>query len=123
MTRNFAKLMVTFLLAALFFGTLMPGAWKDAGVQPFAAIVNLAVLAHVVLFAAICFLLQVGRFWALKPWHVPAVGLALALATEGLQFFAIDRHPDLAGVLQDLVGTAIGWAMGRLPRVRLRSSA
>ena len=110
MRRDAARLISSFLLVALFVGTLVPGSWKDAAAAPFASPVDLAVLAHVALFAGICFTLPPAQFWRVKSWHVLVLGLALALLTEGLQFFAIDRHPNVAGVTQDMAGTLIGWA-------------
>jgi VanZ family protein len=91
----------------------MPGHWKRSAEGAVASSWDLAVLAHVGLFAVICGLLPRARPWALRAWHVPAVGLALALATEGLQFFAVDRHPSAAGLAQDMLGTCIGWAVGQ----------
>lgn len=46
-------------------------------------------------------------------WHAPALALALALLTGGLQSFAVNRHPGLDGVAQDLIGAAIGFWLGR----------
>jgi len=100
------------LVALLFFGTLMPGHWRSATELAVNAPGYLGMLAHVVLFAAICFLLPYARFWRVAGWHVLVAGLALALTTEGLQFFAIDRRPGVDGLLQDMLGAALGWALG-----------
>ena len=116
MTRCAARFITCFLTVALFVGTLMPGGWKEAAVKRFPTSVDLAALAHVALFAGICFAVPPAQFWRVRPWHVFALGLALALATEGLQFFAIERHPNLAGVTQDMIGAFMGWALGRLRR-------
>lgn len=112
-SRFAARLFIVALLAVLFLGTLMPGAWKDAATRPFGNGIDLPALAHVAVFAAIFSLVPLAGFWKVKFWHAPVLGLALALLTEGLQFFAIDRHPNLAGVGQDLVGAMIGGAVGR----------
>lgn len=101
------------LIAVLFLGTLMPGAWKAAATPALALPINLAALAHVALFAGICFVLPAARWWTATLWHVLLFGLVLALLTEGLQFFAVDRHPELAGVFQDMCGALLGWALGR----------
>jgi hypothetical protein len=114
MTRAAARFTSTFLTVALFAGTLMPGSWKDAGLQPLPAWTHPAALAHIVLFAGICFTVPQAQFWNVRPWHVLVLGLVLALFTEGLQFFAIDRHPNLDGMAQDLIGALMGWALGRL---------
>jgi hypothetical protein len=118
MNRDAARFFSSFLTVALFIGTLMPGSWKDAAIKPLASPVDLAALAHVLLFAGICFTIPAARFWRVRSWHVFAFGLALALSTEGLQFFAIDRHPNLAGVIQDMAGAFMGWALGQLHRLR-----
>jgi hypothetical protein len=109
-----ARTLLVALVLVLFFGTLMPGHWKEAGTRPFASVLDLAAASHVVLFALISFLVPRAQFWAVRPWHVFALGAALALATEGLQFFAVDRHPNLAGLCWDLIGTVIGWSVGRM---------
>lgn len=113
MTQALAKLILALLTCVLFFGTLMPGSWKAAATPAARLFVNPAAVAHVVLFAAICFVLPLARFGATRPWQVPALALGLAFLTEGLQFFAIDRHPSLAGVAYDLAGGAMGWALAR----------
>jgi hypothetical protein len=114
MSRDAARLISSFLMLALFVGTLMPGSWRNAAVSPFPHAINPAMVAHIALFAGICFTLAPARFWNVRSWHVLTVGLTLALLTEGLQFFAIERHPNLDGVLQDLFGALLGWAFGRL---------
>jgi hypothetical protein len=108
---RFARFLTVALISLLFLGTLMPGRWKDAAAAPFESPFDLAVLAHIGMFAVICFMIPIARLWPVKLWQLPALGLGLALLTEGLQFFAIDRHPNLAGVYQDMVGTlvAFGW--------------
>jgi len=127
-SRSVARLFTVALLLLLFLGTLMPGAWKDAATRPFGNGIDLPALAHVALFAAIFSLIPLACFWQVKFWHAPALGLALALLTEGLQFFAIDRHPNLAGIVQDvsgaLIGGAIGWRLalaGRTARATVHS--
>ena len=113
MSRDVARFTSFFLTVALFVGTLMPGSWKDAGLQPLPASIHPAALAHIVLFAAICFTVPPAQFWRVRPWHVLVLGLVLALSTEGLQFFAVERHPNLDGVAQDMIGAFMGWALGR----------
>ena len=108
------RLLTAASISLLFFGTLMPGSWKHSAERTVGSPLDLAALAHVVLFAAIFYLLPLARWWRVRSWHLFAVGLGLALTTEGLQFFAIDRHPNLAGVVQDMTGATIGWALGFL---------
>ena len=113
LTPRTARLSMGLLTAALFFGTLMPGSWRDNATRPFEDFVNLSAAAHVVLFALLCYLLPMARLWRVQLWHAPALAVALALLTEGLQFLAVDRHPGLNGVAQDLIGAAIGFWLGR----------
>jgi hypothetical protein len=108
-----ARVLTCFLLVLLFVGTLMPGGWKRSAELAVHAPGYLGMVAHVLLFAGICFLLPHARPWEVRGWHVLGVGLALALLTEGLQFFAVDRHPEAAGLLQDMTGAVIGWMLGR----------
>jgi len=121
MSTQLARVITTALLVALFVGTLMPGAWKDAALDPLHSPLDLAATAHVMLFAAITFMWPFARFWNVARWHLAVAGLALALLTEGLQFFAIDRHPNLAGVAQDMAGVLAGWLL--LRRAQLRPAA
>lgn len=114
MTQQRAKTLLGALLIALFAGTLMPGHWKESALRPMHSPIDLSMVAHVVLFTAMAMVLPQARPWRLRWWHLPLAGLALALLTEGLQFFAIDRHPNLAGVAQDMAGTFMGWALARL---------
>lgn len=118
MTRRTARIFVGLLLVALFVGTLMPGSWKDSALRPLHSPLDLSALAHVVLFAAIALALPHARWWTVRAWHIPALALALALLTEGLQYFAIERHPNLAGVLQDMAGALMGWWVGRRSAAR-----
>jgi VanZ like family len=121
-TLRSTRLLTAASITLLFFGTLMPGSWKHSAERTIASPLDLAAMAHVALFAAICYLLPLARWWRVKAWQLFAVALGLALVTEGLQFFAIDRHPNLAGVIQDMTGATIGWASGRVLHRRLRSS-
>jgi VanZ family protein len=113
MTRDAARFTSLMLIVALFAGTLLPGSWKDAALQPLPTSIHPAALAHIVLFAGICFTVPPAQFWRVRSWHVLVLGLVLALLTEGLQFFAIDRQPNVDGVAQDLIGALMGWALGR----------
>ncbi|WP_155301242.1 hypothetical protein [Cupriavidus necator] len=111
---------VGLLVLVLMVGTQIPGLTRDMLERSLHAPFPLSSLAH--------FLLFVGMAWLLasRPiaWPVARIGaglLGLALLTEGLQVFAINRHPrwldvgiDMAGFL---VGTLIAaWVAGRAPR-------
>jgi hypothetical protein len=120
MTQSLARKIAILLLFALFVGTLMPGSWKSAALDPLSGPIDLAALAHLTLFVAIAFVMPLAGWWNVRPWHVLGVGLCLALLTEGLQFFAVERHPNLAGVVQDVTGTLLGWFLSSRLRVQLR---
>jgi VanZ family protein len=45
--------------------------------------------------------------------RVVLMTLGLALLTEGLQFFAVDRHPRLTDVGIDMTGALLGLVWGR----------
>lgn len=127
MTPAMARAATMLLLTVLFVGTLMPGSWKDAAELRAASPLSLSAVAHVVLFAALAFVQPLCRWRWLKRERVPLAGLVLALLTEGLQFLAIDRHPNLAGWVQDMAGTGLGWwasgALAPAPQERVDAEA
>jgi colanic acid biosynthesis glycosyl transferase WcaI len=103
-------------ILTLFVGTLMPGAWRSAVEQSVHAGFGLSSWAHFVLFASMAWLQTVSPLrWPLR--RVLLVALALGLVTEGLQFFAIDRHPRLIDIGIDLAGVFAG--VGLASRRRL----
>jgi len=103
-------------ILTLFFGTLMPGAWRSAVEQSVHAGLGLSSWAHFVLFASMAWLQTVSPLrWPLR--RVLLIALALGLVTEGLQFFAIDRHPRWIDIGIDLAGALAG--VGLASRRRL----
>ena len=115
------RLMVVLLfvqLVALFVGTLMPGAVRNGierGIESSLALPSLPLspLAHLVLFASMAVVLSRRPFH----WDTLRVGftaLALALLSEGLQHFAIDRHPRWLDVGIDVSGALLGLIVGGL---------
>ncbi len=62
---------------------------------------------HVLLFAWVTLCMR-WLFPRLRWWQVALCMLALAAATELLQFFAPGREPKIADVVDDLVGVAVG---------------
>lgn len=117
-----ARFALPLLTAALLVGTLMPGSWKGALTPNVHAPIDLSVMAHMTLFAGICIMLPAARLWKLAPWHLPVLALALALLTEGLQFFAVGRHPSLVDACYDMAGAFVGWGTGHLLQ-RVRAAA
>lgn len=110
MSRRMAWSLLVLMLLALLVGTQMPGAWRSGIEHRVTALSGLSSWAHVVLFAAMALVLR------LRPLAWPAVrvllwALALALLTEGLQFFAIDRYPRLLDVVIDMAGALLALAL------------
>ena len=110
MSRRLAWSLLTLLLLALLVGTQMPGAWRSAAESSLHAPFPVSSLAHFVLFAAMAGLLA-WRPLAWPAWRVMVWALALALLTEALQFFALDRHPRWLDVIIDLAGTVTALAV------------
>ena len=111
-------LVLALCAVALFAGTMVPGAWKFAIESSlFPRRFPASALAHFLLFAlaGVC----LGRApFSLRPLTVLGIALLAALATEGLQHFAVGRHPRLKDVGIDLLGALSGtglavWLGGR----------
>ena len=65
------------------------------------------------IFTCMAFLARVSPL--LQPaQHIAVAALALALLTEGLQFFAIDRHLGWDDVGIDMAGIAFGLLLARV---------
>lgn len=118
------------LAAVLLVGTQIPGRLRDTLERSLHAPFPLSSLAHFLLFTGMAWLLA-SRPIAWPARRTGAVLLGLALLTEGLQVFAINRHPrwldvgiDMAGFLVGttlaawLSGRLSGWLSGRLSRRR-----
>lgn len=108
-------------LVLLLLGTLMPRQLETVS-APLHSSIDLSALAHVVLFAAISFMLPLARFWKVKSWHLPASGLGLALLSEGLQFLRSSAVPTWPGVYQDMIGVLIGWGSHAAPGPRVAAA-
>lgn len=104
MSRRLAWTLLALLLLTLVVGTQIPGALRDGIERRMHAPSALSSWAHFVIFAAMALVLLV-RPLAWPPGRVLLAALTLALLTEGLQFFAIDRHPRLVDVAIDMAGT------------------
>ena len=107
--------LVAVVIVGLFVGTLMPGGWRDGVVRSLNPPIDLSITAHVLLFATLALLLPSARP-GVMPESVLALSLVLAFLTEGLQFFAIDRHPGLVSVGYDMAGASLGLIAGALGR-------
>ena len=96
-------------LLMLLVGTQMPGAWRSGVIEALHAPSILSSLAHLVLFAGMA-AVAVAKPVIWSVLRIAMVALALAFLTEGLQFFALDRHPRLQDVGIDMTGALLGVA-------------
>ncbi len=93
-------------ILALFVGTQMPNAWRNGVEQSLHVPFSLSSWAHFVVFCGMSLLLMMRPLACPARW-VLLLALTLALLTEALQFFAIDRHPRLVDVGIDMAGTLL----------------
>ena len=113
MSLRVAHALMSFLLLTLLVGTLMPGAWRSGIEASLQAPLGMSSPAHFVLFACMAWLQMVRPMnWSVT--RIVLTALALALLTEGLQFFAIERHPRWVDVGIDLAGALTGLSFGNL---------
>ncbi len=109
MSHRFSWSLLILQLLALLVGTQMPGDWRSDTVQTLHAPSWVSSGAHFVLFFGMALVLSVRPLvWPTQ--RVIVAALALGLLTEGLQFFAIDRHPRLIDVGIDMAGTLVALA-------------
>ena len=113
-------------LLALLIGTQMPNAWRDGVEHSLNAPFPLSSWAHFAVFCGMSLLLLMRPLACPTRW-VLLLALVLALLTEALQFFAVDRHPrlrdvgiDMAGALLAVVIMALQSRWGGLGRPRRR---
>jgi VanZ family protein len=115
LSRRFASGLLVLLLVLLLVGTQMPGAWREAALNSAGLPGVVGKVAHFVLFAAMALLARVAPLR--RPGgQVVAAALGLALLTEGLQFFAIDREPSWRDVGIDMAGAGVGLLLARWGR-------
>ena len=84
----------------------MPNAWRSGVEQTLHVPFSLSSWAHFVVFFGMSLLLMMHPL-AYTAKRVILLALVLALLTEALQFFAIDRHPRLVDVGIDMAGTVL----------------
>ncbi len=116
MTDRLAKNLLLLQLLALLAGTQMPGAWRAAALTELGLGGGISSWAHFVLFGGMA-ALAYARPLAWPLVRVVLVALGLALLTEGLQFFAQDRHPRWLDVDIDMAGAAAGLLVVTLARM------
>jgi hypothetical protein len=108
-----AERLLALLVLVLLVGTQMPGAWCDAAQNSISPDWGLSSGAHFLLFASMAWLARVQPL-KLSITRIGLKALTLALLTEGLQTFAIDRHPSWSDAGIDLFGTLVGLVLARL---------
>ena len=97
-------------LVALLVGTQMPGSWRSSIMDATHAPAVLSSFAHLVLFMGLAAVAAARPLqWPLL--RIALTALALALLTEGLQFFAQDRHPRMQDVGIDMTGALLGMGL------------
>jgi len=97
------------LVLALLVGTLIPGAWRKAVESGLGTPSFLPSLAHFVLFLGMALAARL-RPLAFSVICIAVAALGLGLLSEGLQFFAVDRHPRWRDVGIDFAGALVGLA-------------
>lgn len=107
MTPSLARTLLALQLVLLLVGTQMPGAWRSGIESSLHTPFGLSSAAHFVIFAGMAAVSTV-RPLGWTPLRVLATALAMALGTEALQFFAIDRHPRWLDVGIDITGACVG---------------
>lgn len=109
MSPRWAHGLLALLVLSLLVGTQMPGAWRSGVEHGMHAPMSFSSWAHFVVFIGLT-LVMAMRPLAWPMGRVLLATLTLALLTEGLQFFAIDRHPRLVDVGIDMGGTLLALA-------------
>lgn len=107
LTNQTARRLLLLQVSLLLLGTLMPGTWRNELESSLHASGGASSLGHFILFCGMAWVASSPSLaW---PWQrVMLAGLALALLTEGLQFFAIERHPRWVDVGIDMAGLCLG---------------
>ena len=106
MSRRLAWTLLALLVLTLVVGTQIPGALRDGIERRMHAPSALSSWAHFAIFTAMAWVLSM-RPLAWPAGRVLLAALMLALLTEGLQFFAVNRHPRLVDVGIDMAGTLL----------------
>ena len=110
-----ARALVGLQLLTLLLGTQMPGAWRSSIELSLHAPFGLSSWAHFIIFAGMATVLSAKPMgWPVL--HTLVTTLALAILTEALQFFAIDRHPRLLDIGIDMAGACVGVVLVRVWR-------
>ena len=106
MTPRFAWSLLGLHLLVFLVGTQMPNAWRNGIESSLSAPFPLSSWAHFAVFFSMSLVLLMRPLACPVRW-VLLLAFALALLTEALQFFAVDRHPRLVDVGIDMAGVML----------------
>ncbi|WP_426145268.1 VanZ family protein [Polaromonas sp. DSR2-3-2] len=116
MSPRLAWSLLSLHILALFVGTQMPNAWRSGVEQSLHVPFSLSSWAHFVVFCGMSLLLMMRPLACRARWVI-LLALTLALLTEALQFFAIDRHPRLLDIGIDMAGTSLAVVIMALRKI------
>ncbi|MFC5498377.1 hypothetical protein ACFPOE_12605 [Caenimonas terrae] len=104
------KILSALLIATVLVSKLMPNPWKMAVMDRWHGPIDMSLAAHLLMFALTAFSIT-HAVTTPRAWKILGSALALSVATEALQFFAIERHPSLQGVVTEMTGAFFGWGL------------
>ena len=107
MTLVFAKRLIIVQVVLLMVGTQMPGSWREAVLVEMSAPSFLSSWAHFVLFAGMA-LVAYARPLNISAFRLLLQLLCLALLSEAMQTFSLDRHPRWIDIGIDMGGAIVG---------------
>ena len=107
MTVVFAKRLIIVQVVLLMVGTQMPGSWREIVPVEMNAPSSLSSWSHFVLFAGMA-LVAYARPLSLSAFRLLLQLLCLALLSEAMQTFALDRHPRWIDIGIDMCGAIFG---------------
>lgn len=103
------------IIAIMMPGDLYADSWQAFAFRFGLEDLDINSLAHAVIFAALAFIVRLGR--PSDPiWLHVAAWLPIAVASEVLQLFTIEREPSLYDLVLDMAGVAIGLGLAEASR-------
>jgi VanZ family protein len=112
MSHRLAWSLLLLLVLTLVIGTQIPGTLRNQIETGLHAPLSFSSWAHFVLFTCIALVLSLRPIVWPAQWVI-LMTFGLALATEGLQFFAPGRHPRLIDLVIDMAGTLLALLIAR----------
>lgn len=103
------------IIAIMMPGDLYADSWRVFAYRFGLEDLDINSLAHGVIFAALAFIVRLGR--PSDPiWLHVAAWLPIAVASEVLQLFTIEREPSLYDLVLDMAGVGVGLALAEASR-------